>query len=61
MKNIVAKGTSAIILIISLLSVIGIFGAEIPEQGYDILLIMIGASITFLFVSANKNQVSNGT
>jgi len=61
MKNIIAKGTSAIILIISLLSVIGIFGMEVPDQGYDILLIMIGASITFLFVSANKNQVSNGT
>ncbi len=59
MKNPIAKITAAIILVISLVAVIGLTGAEIPEQGYAILNIMIGASITFLFVSSRSNQASN--
>ena len=58
MNNPIAKITAAIILILSLASVIGLFG-DITETGKEIVLLMVGASITFLFVSAKKTQASN--
>jgi len=59
MNNPIAKIAAAAILIISLIAVIGFGGIEVSTEGYAVLNIMIGASITFLFVSAKKNQSSN--
>ena len=52
-KNPIARITAAIILIFSLLAVTGVIG-EIAEQGTQILNLMIGSSITFLFVAQTK-------
>ena len=52
-KNPIARITAAIILIFSLLAVTGVIG-EINEQGAQILNLMIGASMTFLFVAQTK-------
>jgi len=58
-KNPIARITAAIILIFSLLAVTGIMG-EINEQGAQILNLMIGASITFLFVAQTKAASNTG-
>lgn len=59
MKNPIARITAAIILIFSLLAVTGIMG-EINDQGAQILNLMIGASITFLFVAQSKAASNTG-
>ena len=58
-KNPIARITAAIILIFSLLAVTGVIG-EIEEQGTQILNLMIGASITFLFVAQTKAASNTG-
>lgn len=58
LNNPIAKITAAIILIFSITAVTGIFGT-VEESGKDILLILVGASITFLFVSNSKNNAAN--
>ena len=58
-KNPIARITAAIILIFSLLAVTGVIG-EIEEQGTQILNLMIGSSITFLFVAQTKTASNTG-
>ena len=57
--NPIARITAAIILVFSLLAVTGVIG-EINVEGARILDIMIGASITFLFVAQAKRVASTG-
>ena len=58
-KNPIARITAAIILIFSLLAVTGVIG-EIAEQGLQILNVMIGISMTFLFVAQTKAASNTG-
>ena len=57
--NPIARITAAIILVFSLLAVTGVIGA-VDDSGADILQIMIGASITFLFVAQAKRAPTTG-
>jgi len=57
LENPIARITAAIILVISILSVTGIFGT-IQDSGRDIVLLLIGVASTFLFV-AQKKAVGN--
>ena len=57
--NPIARITAAIILVFSLLAITGVIG-EINEQGARILDVMIGASITFLFVAQAKRVSTTG-
>ena len=52
-KNPIARITAAIILIFSLLVVGGVIG-EVDETGGKLMSLMIGASLTFLFVAQTK-------
>jgi len=59
LDNPIARITAAIILVFSLLAVTGVIGDVNPE-GARILDIMIGASITFLFVAQAKRTATTG-
>ena len=59
LDNPIARITAAIILVFSLLAVTGVIG-EISSEGGRILDIMIGASITFLFVAQAKRTATTG-
>ena len=52
-KNPIARITAAIILIFSLLAVVGVIG-EVDDTGGKLLSLMIGSSLTFLFVAQTK-------
>jgi len=53
LSNPIARITAAIILVFSLVLVSGIVG-EIAEQGFQVLNIMIGAALTYLFVAQKQ-------
>ena len=57
--NPISKITAAIILIVSLLAVIGVFG-DVAENGRDAVLLLIGVSSTFLFVAQTKAIPATG-
>jgi len=57
MARIIPQITAAVILVFSLLAVTGVIG-EINETGSNILTLMIGSAITFLFLAQTKK---NGT
>ena len=59
-SNPIARITAAIILIISLLSIVGIFGVDITPDGKTLLGTMIGISGTFLFVAQTKAASNTG-
>ena len=59
-SNPIARITAAIILIISLLSIVGIFGVDISPDGKTLLGTMIGISGTFLFVAQTKAASNTG-
>ena len=59
-SNPIARITAAIILIISLLSIVGIFGVDITSDGKTLLGTMIGISGTFLFVAQTKAASNTG-
>jgi len=52
--NPIARITAAFILIFSLFAVVGVWGMELTAASQDILTLMIGASITYLFVAQKK-------
>ena len=52
-KNPIARITAAIILIFSLLAVVGVIG-DVNPDAEKILSLMIGSSLTFLFVAQTK-------
>ena len=52
-KNPIARITAAIILIFSLLAVMGVIGS-VGEMEGNLLSLMVGASLTFLFVAQTK-------
>ena len=52
-----AQITAALILIVSLLAVVGIFG-DVATERTDILTLMIGSASTYLFLAQTKR---NGT
>ena len=52
-KNPIARITAAIILIFSLLAVVGAIGSVGETEG-NLLSLMVGASLTFLFVAQTK-------
>ena len=58
-KNPIARITAAIILIFSLLAVVGVIGS-VDETGGKLLSLMIGSSLTFLFVAQTKAASSTG-
>ncbi len=57
--NPISKITAAVILIISLLALIGVFG-QVEEGGRDAVLLLIGVSSTFLFVAQTKTAPQVG-
>ena len=59
-SNPIARITAAIILIISLLSIIGVFGVDIDTDAKTLLGTMIGISGTFLFVAQTKAASNTG-
>ena len=59
-SNPIARITAAIILIISLMSIVGIFGVDITPDGKTLLGTMIGISGTFLFVAQTKAASNTG-
>lgn len=59
-SNPISRITAAIILIVSLLSIIGVFGVDMTTDSKTLLGTMIGISGTFLFVAQTKAASSTG-
>jgi len=59
LDNPIARITAAIILVFSLLAVTGLLG-DSTEEGSKILTLMVGASMTYLFVAQTKRVPTTG-